>query len=204
MSLIHEICDSFALFPRRILNLFQLHPVASICIYFECSYWPDLWNLIGDSYLQSLPGIMSILYLSLYLHLVSRFSFQASSWAYADTLPWLLFPVSSGALIYNLFRGSHLQPLPRLIPKPLPGLFIPASSGALLFQASSGALISSPFWGSRFLPLLWLILNIFHGSSFEPLPGLSFPASSGALVSSLFRGSHFQHLPGSISCCFWG
>ena len=91
------------------------------------------------------------------------------------------------ALIYNLFQGSHLQPFLRLILKPLPGLFIPASSGAVLFQASSGALISSLFWGSRFLPLLWLILNIFHGSSFKPLPGLSFPASFGALISSLIR-----------------
>ena len=29
--------------------------------------------------------------------------------------------------------------------------------------------------------------NLFRGSYFQPLPGLSFPASSGALISSLFR-----------------
>ena len=29
--------------------------------------------------------------------------------------------------------------------------------------------------------------NLFRGSHFQPLPGLSFPAPSGALISSLFR-----------------
>ena len=130
---------------------------------------------------------MSFRFRSLYLYFVSRFSFPASSGAYADTLMLLLFRVSSGALIYNLFWGSHLQPLLRLILKPLPGLFIPAFSGTL---------ISSIFRGSHFQPLLGFSFLANSVANTKPLPWLFIQTSSGALVAS--------HFWGSISCRSYG